>query len=126
MKTRLERDPQLMTQCIYSIPCEYGRSYISETDRPLDVWLHEQRHTLKENLLEKSKLAQHASEEGHRVCWDEAKISDIQSNNRYMRYKELAHMASLTNPISLPSLNISPIWILLNSSEVRNSEISMM
>jgi hypothetical protein len=23
-------------------------------------------------------------------------------------------------------LNISPIWILLNSSEVRNSEISMM
>jgi hypothetical protein len=35
MKTRPERDPQQTAQCIYSIPCECGRSYIGETGRPL-------------------------------------------------------------------------------------------
>jgi hypothetical protein len=38
------------------------------------VWLHEHRHNLKEGLLEKSKLAQNAYEEGHGVGWDEARI----------------------------------------------------
>jgi hypothetical protein len=31
MKTRPERDPQQMEQCIYNNPCECGRSYIGET-----------------------------------------------------------------------------------------------
>jgi hypothetical protein len=38
---------------------------------------------LKEGLLEKSKLAQHAYEQGHRVGWDEARVLKIESNNRY-------------------------------------------
>jgi hypothetical protein len=41
MKTRSERDQQQMTQCIYTIPCECGRSYIGETSRLLAVQLHE-------------------------------------------------------------------------------------
>jgi hypothetical protein len=32
MKTRPERDPQQMAQCIYSTPCECGRRYIGETE----------------------------------------------------------------------------------------------
>jgi predicted GIY-YIG superfamily endonuclease len=70
MKTRLERDPQQTAQCVYSIPCECGRSYTGETGRLLAVRLQEHRHNLREGLLEKSKLAQHASEEGHRVGWE--------------------------------------------------------
>jgi hypothetical protein len=31
----------------------------------------EHKHNLREGLLEKSKLAQHAYEEGHRVGWDD-------------------------------------------------------
>jgi hypothetical protein len=58
------------------------------------------RHNLKEGLLEKSKLVQHAYEEGHRVGWDEARILEIESNSRYRKYKESAHMACLTNQIS--------------------------
>jgi hypothetical protein len=60
MKTKLERDPQQTAQCVYSIPCECGRSYTGETGRTLAVWLCEPRHNLKKCLLEKSKLAQHA------------------------------------------------------------------
>jgi hypothetical protein len=62
MKTRLERDEQQTAQCIYSIPCECGRSYIGETSRPLAVQLREHRHKLQQGLLEKSKLTQNAYE----------------------------------------------------------------
>jgi hypothetical protein len=80
------------------------------------------RHNLKEGLLEKSKLSQHAYEDGHRLGWDEARILEIGSNSRYRKYKESAHVACLTNPISQPSLDISPVWILLVSNEVCNSQ----
>jgi hypothetical protein len=83
--------------------------------------LHEHRHNLKEGLLERSKLALHAYEEGHRVAWDNPRILEIESNSRYSKYKESAHMACLTNPISQPSLHISPIWIPIISNEVTNS-----
>jgi hypothetical protein len=74
MRTRPERDPQQTAQCVYSICCECGRSYIGEIGRSLAIWLCEHRHNLKEGFLEKSKLAQHAYEKGHRVIWDEASI----------------------------------------------------
>jgi hypothetical protein len=43
------------------------------------------RLNLQEGLLEKSKLAQHAYEEGHRVGWDDARILEIESNGRYRK-----------------------------------------
>jgi hypothetical protein len=86
------------------------------------VQLREHKHNLREGLLEKSKLAQHAYEEGHRVGWDEARILEIESNSRYRKYKESAHVTNLTNQISQPSLDISPIWIPLISDEVSNSQ----
>jgi hypothetical protein len=84
------------------------------------VRLRKHRHNLKEGLLEKSKLAQHAYEERHTVGWDDARILEIESKSRYRKYKESAHMACLTNQISQPSLDISPIWIPLISNEVSN------
>jgi hypothetical protein len=50
MKTRPERGPLQTALCIYSIPCECGRSYIGETGRPLAVRLHEYRHHLQQGL----------------------------------------------------------------------------
>jgi hypothetical protein len=88
MKTRPERGPLQTTQCIYSIPRECGRSYIGETSRHLAVRLREHRHNLQQGLLEKSKLAQRAYEEDHRVGWDDARVLEIESNSRYREYKE--------------------------------------
>jgi hypothetical protein len=82
MKTRPERDPLQMAQCICSISCECGRNYIGETGRPLAVLLCEHRHNLQQGLLEKSKLAQHAYEEGHRVRWDDARILEIEKQQQ--------------------------------------------
>jgi hypothetical protein len=99
MKTGPERDPLQTAECIYSVLCECGRSYIGETGRTLAVRLREHRHNLQQVILEKSKLAQHAYEEGHKVGWDDATILEIESNSRYRKYKESAHMAYLTNPV---------------------------
>jgi hypothetical protein len=76
-KTRPERDPQQTAQYVCSIPCECDRSYIGETSRPLAVRLREHRHNLQQGLLDKSKLSQHAYEEGQRVGWDDARILEI-------------------------------------------------
>jgi hypothetical protein len=122
MKTRPKTDPQLTAECVYSIPCECGRSYIGETGRSLAVWLREQKHNLKEGLLEKSKLVQHAYEEDHKVMWDQARVLEVESYSRFKKYKESAHMACSTKPISQPSLDISPIWIPLISDEVTKSK----
>jgi hypothetical protein len=121
VKTRPKIDPQKIANCIYSIPCECGRSCIGETGRPLAVRIREHRHNLKLCLLEKSKLAQHAYEEDHRVVWDKARVLDIENNSRFRKYKESAHMACSTNLISQPSLDISPIWIPFISEEVSKS-----
>jgi hypothetical protein len=89
---------------------------------PLAVRIWEHRHNLKEGILDKSKLAQHAYEEGHRVGWDEPRVLEIESNRMYRKYKESAHMACLINLISQPSLDISPLWICLISKEVSKSK----
>jgi hypothetical protein len=60
MRTRPEQGPQLIAQFVYSIPYECGTSYVGETGRPLAMQLCEIRHNLKEGILKKSKLAQHA------------------------------------------------------------------
>jgi hypothetical protein len=104
MRTRPERDPQQMAHCVQSIPCEFG-----ETGRPLAVLLREHRHNLREDLTEKSNLVQHACEEGRRVGWNERRILDVESNSRYRKYRQSAHIAYLTHPISHPSLDFSHI-----------------
>jgi hypothetical protein len=65
-----------------AFPVNVAGNCIGETGRPLAVRLREHRHDLQLDLLQKSKLAQLAYEEGHRVGWDEAMILEIESNSR--------------------------------------------
>jgi hypothetical protein len=46
---------------------------------------------------------------GHEMGWDEANTLETETNSRHRKYKELAHMACLTNPISQHSLDSSLI-----------------
>jgi hypothetical protein len=75
-------------------------------------------NNLKQGLMEKSRLAKHAYEEGHRIHWKEASAVQIETNSICRKYREAAHMAYITNPISHPSLEISPIQIPLIQEEV--------
>jgi hypothetical protein len=38
-----------------------------------------------QGLLEKSKVAQHEYEEGHKICWNEAKVLQIEPNTAYRK-----------------------------------------
>jgi hypothetical protein len=48
-------------------------------------------------MLEKSKLAQHSYEEDHRICWNEAKVLQIEPNTIYRKYKESPHVSARTS-----------------------------
>jgi hypothetical protein len=51
------------------------------------------------------------------VGLDEVIIVETVGNSGCMKYKESTHVAYLTNPISQPGLDISPIWIFLVRNE---------
>lgn len=53
-----------------------------ETGRPLCVQIQEHKGNLREGHMEKSKLAKYTYKD-HRISWEEAKILQIETNNRY-------------------------------------------
>jgi hypothetical protein len=76
--------------------------------------------------MEKTKLAQHAYEENHKVDWDRARILVIKRNSKLRKYKESPHMAYVGNSISQPSLDFPPIWIPLISGQITNTQTQNM
>jgi hypothetical protein len=105
MKTGPVRDAQQTKQCVYSIPCDCSRCYIGETSRPLEVRIKEHNYNLPQGSLERSKLAQHAYEEGHKICWNEAKVLQIETGNTRNQPACLCWTIRSVNPVwsSLPT-----------------------
>jgi hypothetical protein len=87
-----------------------------ETSKHLEAGFKEHKYNMTQGLLEKSILAQHAYEEGHQICLNEAKVVQIERNTTY---RESAHMSLIDHPINQPSLDISPIWTPVITAEVR-------
>jgi hypothetical protein len=87
--------------------------------KPADLWkfaLRSTNTTWPRVCPKNSKLAQHA---GHKICWKEAKVLQIEPRTAYRKYKESAHMSQAAHPISQPSLDISPFWTSIIAAEVR-------
>jgi hypothetical protein len=63
-------------------------SYIAVISRPLEVRIKEHKYNLTQGLLEKSKLSQHAYEEGHKICWKEANVLQMEPITTYGKYKD--------------------------------------
>jgi hypothetical protein len=51
-------------------------------------------------------------------CCDHGKASQVEANILWRKYKEAPHMAVAKEPISQPSLEMSPIWTTLINEEV--------
>jgi hypothetical protein len=88
--------------------CDCGRCYIGETGRPLQVHIKEHKDSLTQDLFQKSKLAQHAYEEGHDLCWKEAKTFHIGTNDIYRKNKVVANISLAAHSVIHPSLHLSP------------------
>jgi hypothetical protein len=85
--------------------------------------LHWRNKQALEGLLEKSKLAQHAYEEGHKIYSKEAKVLQIELNTTYRKYKESAPISLVAYLMSQPNLDISPIWTPIIEVEVRKLQL---
>jgi hypothetical protein len=90
----------------------------SETSRHLEVCIKEHKYNLSLGLLKKTKYAQNMYE-GHKICWKEAKVLEIEPDTTYRQYKESAHMCLVNYLISQLSLDISPIWTPIIAVEIR-------
>ena len=64
--------------CVYTIPCNCGRKYKTETGRLLKVWLQEHKKAVTRGEVEKSGVADHILREkrDHRPQWDQVEIID--------------------------------------------------
>jgi hypothetical protein len=111
---------------VYSIPCDCDRCNIGETSRPLEVRIKEHGYNLTQGLLQKSKLAQYAYEEGHKICWIGVRVLQIEPITTYRKYKESANMSLMDHPISHPSLDISPIWTPVIAAEIKKLQLHQM
>jgi len=74
IRTRPIRAPQQTANCVWSIPCECGRSYIGETGRMWEVRIRKHRQNWRGGHMDRPRLVQHSLEENHRIAWMEAKI----------------------------------------------------
>lgn len=110
-KTKPDNENQRTKNCIYKVPCECGKSYIGETGRPLQVRIKEHKKLVRLGETDKSRIAQHAWEEEHRIEWEHTTILDREDNHTKRKLKEAAHMAITPNVISTPSLEIKNIWL---------------
>jgi hypothetical protein len=84
---------------VYKIPCECGTDYIDELGRLLGVRLQEHNYNLNEAHFQKSKLALHAFEGGHKFDWTQPSILQFEPNVTDKKSKETARMLRSNNPL---------------------------
>jgi hypothetical protein len=73
---------RLRTPGVYRIPCECGRVYIGQTGRSVDVRLKEHQWHIRLEHLDKSAVAEHSIDQGHRIQFHNASL--LATKTRYM------------------------------------------
>jgi hypothetical protein len=72
----------LRTPGVYRIPCECGRVYIGQTGHSVDIRLKELQWHIRLEHLDKSAIAEHNIDQGHRIKFHNASI--LATKTRYM------------------------------------------
>jgi hypothetical protein len=97
---------------IYNIPCEFGKAYICETGRTLDMRLQEHKRSVQKRDPDISKLAEPAITIDHRFLWTDAEIIRRETNRKARKFQEAAKIYKAgENAISSPSFDIHPVWL---------------
>jgi hypothetical protein len=72
----------LRTLGVYRIPCECGRVYIGQTGRSVDIRLKLHQRHIRLKHPDKSAVAEHSIDQGHRIQFHNASI--LATKTRYM------------------------------------------
>lgn len=88
---------ELVSNVVYKIPCnDCDRAYVGETSRYLKIRLSEHERSVRpHNLLlhtNKTALAQHCENTGHKFRFEETKIVAKQNNRRKRQFQEMIHI----------------------------------
>jgi hypothetical protein len=84
-----------------------------ETKHTTEYYEKEHNCNVGEGHLDKSKLAPHAVEKGHKIDWTNTAMLQFEANSIRRKYKEAAHILCSNNPIIQPSWDISRVWLPL-------------
>jgi hypothetical protein len=76
----------LRTPGVYRIPCECGRVYIGQTGRSVDIKLKEHQRHIRVEHPDKSAVAEHSIDQGHRIQFHNSSI--LSTKMRYMNLRE--------------------------------------
>ena len=108
-RVRSPTEYNMTKNCIYSIPCNYGKLYKSEICRPLKVQLEEYRKAVCQEEIEKASMADHIwkQKRNHLPLWEEVKIIDREEHCRIRHVKEAAPYFGQMNTIWELSMKIS-------------------
>ena len=102
----------MIKNCVYSIPCCYGKIYKGKTGHPLNVRLEEHRKAVVQGEIEKSGMVDHIWKEkrNHLLLWDEVEIIDREEHWRIRHLKDSAHMLGYNDLLIRPSIEMNTIW----------------
>jgi hypothetical protein len=103
-------------------PNDYGRCYISETSRLLEVRIKEYKYNMTQGLLENQNYLNMHMKKATKYVERSEGLADL-TKNTYRKYKESVNMSLVAHPISQPSLDISPIWTPIIVAEVRKLQL---
>jgi hypothetical protein len=72
----------LRTSGVYRIPCECGRVYTGQMGRSVDIRLKEHQRHIRLEHPDKSAIAEHNIDQGHRIHFHNSSI--LSTKTRYM------------------------------------------
>ncbi|KAG8224905.1 hypothetical protein J437_LFUL006263 [Ladona fulva] len=72
--TRVKDQLELKTPRVYYVPCECGSAYIAETGRMVETRLMEHARHICLSQQEKSAIAKHFLDKGHRIHFKQTKV----------------------------------------------------
>jgi hypothetical protein len=91
---------KIRTPGVYRIPCECGRVYIGQTGRSVNIRLKEHQQHIRIEHPEKSAVAEHSIDQGHRIQFHNSSILATKTRNMDRIVRE-------TIEIELHSYNIN-------------------
>ena len=114
LPNQMERSDPLMTSGVYRVPCgECGLAYYGQTMRPIKVRLGEHRTACKYRHLDKSDIARHCEDTGHRINWEGSHrlaICDRRRTDRLIRESiEIKSHADVMNTTAVEK-SLGPIF----------------
>ena len=88
---------------VYRIPCECGKVYIGETERPMQDRMKEHERDIRLARTQTSAVSEHANNTGHNPLWIEAKFINRDPHWYTRRVKKAIHIRLYPNNINRDS-----------------------